>query len=70
MMTLTQADTHRTARLPVIYVLTKRSIDVAHAANALASTSKDSLADCKAVVLMYDVAYAHKARKFSLRLLV
>ena len=53
-----------TARLPVLYVLTKRSIDPDAAANALASTSRDSLADepPKAVVLLYDVAYAHKAR--------
>ncbi|GAA5856694.1 hypothetical protein JCM9279_000303 [Rhodotorula babjevae] len=52
-----------TARLPVLYILTKRSIDPDAAASALASTSRDSLADepPKAVVLLYDVAYAHKA---------
>ncbi|GAA5931462.1 hypothetical protein JCM3775_006860 [Rhodotorula graminis] len=52
-----------TARLPVLYVLTKRSIDPDAAASALASTSRDSLQDepPKAVVLLYDVAYAHKA---------
>ncbi|GAA5899126.1 hypothetical protein JCM8208_003010 [Rhodotorula glutinis] len=52
-----------TARLPVLYVLTKRSIDPDAAASALASTSRESLQDepPKAVVLLYDVAYAHKA---------
>ncbi|BGP48820.1 Diphthamide biosynthesis protein 2 [Rhodotorula kratochvilovae] len=52
-----------TARLPVLYILTKRSIDVDDAARALASTSRDALAaePAKAAVLLYDVAYAHKA---------
>ncbi|GAA6060596.1 hypothetical protein JCM10212_004575 [Sporobolomyces blumeae] len=52
-----------TARLPVLYVLTKRSIDVEHAASTLASTSKARLDEDppKAVVLLYDVGYAHKA---------
>ncbi|GAA5906828.1 hypothetical protein JCM5296_001952 [Sporobolomyces johnsonii] len=52
-----------TARLPVLYVLTKRSIDPVHAASSLASTSKASLDEelPKAVVLLYDVGYAHKA---------
>ncbi|KDE07589.1 hypothetical protein MVLG_02055 [Microbotryum lychnidis-dioicae p1A1 Lamole] len=51
-----------TLRLPVIYVLTKRPVDPSHAANSLASTSKESLdQDRKAIVLMYDVAYAYKA---------
>lgn len=47
----------------MIYVLTKKPIDVAHAASSLASTSKESLEDRKAVVVMYDVAYAHQAGK-------
>ncbi|GAA5897950.1 2-(3-amino-3-carboxypropyl)histidine synthase [Sporobolomyces salmoneus] len=52
-----------TARLPVLYILTKRSIDPTHAASSLASTSKSSLDEDppKAVVLLYDVGYAHKA---------
>ncbi|GAA5977044.1 hypothetical protein JCM5350_007539 [Sporobolomyces pararoseus] len=52
-----------TARLPVLYILTKRSIDPVHAASSLASTSKSSLDQDppKAVVLLYDVGYAHKA---------
>lgn len=50
-----------TARLPVIYVLTKRSIDVQHAASTLASTSRDSLDQSKAILLTYDVGYAHQA---------
>ncbi|GAA5844653.1 hypothetical protein JCM5353_001332 [Sporobolomyces roseus] len=52
-----------TARLPVLYILTKRSIDPSHAASSLASTSKTSLDEepPKAVVLLYDVGYAHKA---------
>ncbi|GAA5820936.1 hypothetical protein JCM3770_002636 [Rhodotorula araucariae] len=51
------------ARLPVLYILTKRSIDVLDAATQLASTSRDALAahPAKAAVLLYDVAYAHKA---------
>ncbi|SGY13620.1 BQ5605_C010g05915 [Microbotryum silenes-dioicae] len=54
-----------TLRLPVIYVLTKRPVDPSHAANSLASTSKESLdQDRKAIVLMYDVAYAYKARAY------
>jgi len=57
---------HSTARLPVIYVLTKRPIDPEHAASSLASTSKDSLDNVNAVLLMYDVGYAHKAGKASL----
>lgn len=57
---LIQLSSRRTARLPVIYVLTKRPIDPEHAASSLASTSRDSLDDCKAVLLMYDVSYAHK----------
>jgi diphthamide biosynthesis enzyme Dph1/Dph2-like protein len=59
----------RTARLPVIYVLTKRPIDIEHAASSLASTSKDSMDDKKAIILMYDVAYAHKARKLTHQIL-
>ena len=51
----------RTARLPVIYVLTKRAIDVAHAASTLASTSRESLDGSKAVLLTYDVGFAHQA---------
>ncbi|GAA5929266.1 2-(3-amino-3-carboxypropyl)histidine synthase [Sporobolomyces koalae] len=52
-----------TARLPVLYILTKRAIEPAHAASSLASTSKASLdaEPPKAVVLLYDVGYAHKA---------
>ncbi|SCZ89665.1 BZ3500_MvSof-1268-A1-R1_Chr9g10537 [Microbotryum saponariae] len=51
-----------TLRLPVNYVLTKRPVDPSHAANSLASTSKESLdQDRRAIVLMYDVAYAYKA---------
>ncbi|KAM0789321.1 hypothetical protein ACM66B_000158 [Microbotryomycetes sp. NB124-2] len=49
-----------TARLPVIYVLTKRPLDVQHACQQLASTSRDSMNQVKAVVLMYDVGYAYK----------
>ncbi|GAA6004374.1 2-(3-amino-3-carboxypropyl)histidine synthase [Rhodotorula paludigena] len=52
-----------TARLPVLYILTKRAIDVDEAASSLASTSRASLEEqpAKAAVLLYDVAYAHKA---------
>ncbi|KAK4057237.1 Diphthamide biosynthesis protein 2 [Microbotryomycetes sp. JL221] len=50
----------RTLRLPVVYVLTKRPIDVKHASEAFASTSKNTLNDVKSVILMYDVGYAHK----------
>ncbi|KAL8292323.1 hypothetical protein RQP46_001789 [Phenoliferia psychrophenolica] len=50
-----------TARLPVIYVLTKRAIDVQHAASTLASTSRDSLDESKAILLTYDVGFAHQA---------
>ncbi|BGP16795.1 hypothetical protein JCM10213_002189 [Rhodosporidiobolus nylandii] len=52
-----------TARLPVLYILTKRSISPSAAASSLASTSAASLRaePPKAVVLLYDVAYAHAA---------
>ncbi|KAK4048241.1 Diphthamide biosynthesis protein 2 [Microbotryomycetes sp. JL201] len=49
-----------TARLPVIYVLTKRPLDTQHACQQLASASSGHLDGCKAVVLMYDVGYAYK----------
>lgn len=54
----------RTARLPVLYVLTKREIDTEHAASSIASTSRASLDEepPKAIVVLYDVAYAHKSR--------
>ncbi|TKA52166.1 hypothetical protein B0A53_05010 [Rhodotorula sp. CCFEE 5036] len=52
-----------TARLPVLYVLTKREIDLEHAASSIASTSRASLDEepPKAVIVLYDVAYAHKS---------
>ncbi|BGP08710.1 Diphthamide biosynthesis protein 2 [Rhodotorula toruloides] len=52
-----------TARLPVLYVLTKRDIDPDHAASSLASTSRASLEEqpAKAAIVLYDVGYAHKA---------
>ncbi|GAA6014124.1 hypothetical protein JCM8202_005155 [Rhodotorula sphaerocarpa] len=52
-----------TARLPVLYVLTKREIDPDHAASSIASTSRASLDEDppKAVIVLYDVAYAHKS---------
>ncbi|BGP25229.1 Diphthamide biosynthesis protein 2 [Rhodotorula toruloides] len=52
-----------TARLPVLYVLTKREIDPDHAANSLTSTSRASLEEqpAKAAIVFYDVGYAHKA---------
>ncbi|KAK4704388.1 diphthamide biosynthesis protein 2, partial [Phenoliferia sp. Uapishka_3] len=50
-----------TARLPVIYVLTKRAIDVQHAASTLASTSRESLENSRAILLTYDVGFAHQA---------
>ncbi|GAA5987661.1 hypothetical protein JCM10908_007155 [Rhodotorula pacifica] len=52
-----------TARLPVLYVLTKREIDPDHAASSIASTSRASLDEepPKAVIVLYDVAYAHKS---------
>ncbi|KWU43212.1 diphthamide biosynthesis protein [Rhodotorula sp. JG-1b] len=52
-----------TARLPVLYVLTKREIDTEHAASSIASTSRASLDEepPKAIVVLYDVAYAHKS---------
>ncbi|GAA6032426.1 hypothetical protein JCM8097_008169 [Rhodosporidiobolus ruineniae] len=54
-----------TARLPVLYILTKRSLTPSHAASSLASTSAASLLSDppKAVILLYDVAYAHKAEE-------
>lgn len=65
--TETSTQQSSTARLPVLYILTKRSIDPTHAASSLASTSKTSLDEevSKAVVLLYDVGYAHKAGKDS-----
>lgn len=52
-----------TARLPVLYVLTKREIDTEHAASSVASTSRASLDEepPKAIIVLYDVAYAHKS---------
>ncbi|GAA5851614.1 hypothetical protein JCM8547_001149 [Rhodosporidiobolus lusitaniae] len=61
-----------TARLPVLYILTKRSITPSHAASSLASTSASSLSPSpssspddpqppKAILLLYDVSYAHAA---------
>lgn len=48
----------------MLYVLTKREIDPEHAASSIASTSRKSLDEepPKAVVVLYDVAYAHKSR--------
>ncbi|GAA5893300.1 hypothetical protein JCM6882_007998 [Rhodosporidiobolus microsporus] len=62
-----------TARLPVLYILTKRAISPSLAASSLASSALPSLlppssppsADDppppKAVILLYDVAYAYRA---------
>ncbi|GAA5874434.1 hypothetical protein JCM3774_005718, partial [Rhodotorula dairenensis] len=52
-----------TARLPVLYVLTKREINPDHAASSIASTSRASLDDDppKAIIVLYDVAYAHQS---------
>lgn len=48
-----------------MYVLTKRDIEPDDAANSLASTSRDQLGEAKAVILMYDVGFAHRAGKIS-----
>ncbi|TFK94479.1 diphthamide biosynthesis protein [Polyporus arcularius HHB13444] len=53
----------QTSRLPVIYVLGKKPIDVAHCAESFiaVATAQSSLADRRSILLRYDVAYAHQA---------
>lgn len=56
----------RTARLPVIYVFTKRDVSVSHAVDSLSDIATNTFfapnsaeTKPKALVLMYDVGYAH-----------
>ena len=50
----------RTSRLPVIYVLGKKPIDVSHCVQSFLEVVPD-LQERQSVVLKYDVAYAHQA---------
>ena len=50
----------RTSRLPVIYVLGKKPIDVSHCVQSFLEVVPD-LQEKQSVVLKYDVAYAHQA---------
>ncbi|KAI0702377.1 diphthamide biosynthesis protein [Cerioporus squamosus] len=53
----------QTSRLPVIYVLGKKPIDVAHCAESFigALNAHSSIAERRTVLLRYDVGYAHQA---------
>ncbi|KAI0821748.1 diphthamide biosynthesis protein [Trametes gibbosa] len=52
----------QTSRLPVIYVLCKKTVDPAHCASNIQAILRSSALSSKTtVVLRYDVAYAHRA---------
>ncbi|KAI0773195.1 diphthamide biosynthesis protein [Trametes elegans] len=53
----------QTSRLPVIYVLGKKSIDPSHCAETFAEAlKKESSIDKKSVLLRHEAAYAHRAK--------